>query len=176
MDDRKLILTATAKDRPGVVEAISQVVASHSGSWVDSSMVRMGGEFAGIVKISVPAQNIEDVTDALSALAKENIEIAVHEKGTSPHVPAAGQHVRLQLTGLDRTGIVLEVTGVLARFDVSIEDLQTASYTASMSGQIMFSAKVGAVVPDSVDVAELRNALEQIAHDIMVDINLTEAK
>ena len=45
----ELVLTAIARDRPGIVEALADVVTRHSGNWVDSSMARLGGEVQKVV-------------------------------------------------------------------------------------------------------------------------------
>ncbi len=50
-----MVLTAIARDRPGVVESLADVIAAHSGNWVESSMAQLGGKFAGIVRVEVPA-------------------------------------------------------------------------------------------------------------------------
>ena len=45
----EMVLTIISKDRPGLVQTLAQVIADHSGNWIDSSMARLGGEFAGIL-------------------------------------------------------------------------------------------------------------------------------
>ena len=40
--------------RTGLVEALSQVVAQHDGNWLESRMARLGGQFAGILRVGVP--------------------------------------------------------------------------------------------------------------------------
>ena len=49
--EQQFVLTIVAKDKPGIVQAVAEVVARHGGNWMDSSMVRLGGEFAGIVRV-----------------------------------------------------------------------------------------------------------------------------
>ncbi|NIM63004.1 MAG: glycine cleavage system protein R, partial [Acidobacteria bacterium] len=48
-----LVLTVNGPDRPGLVEALSQTVAKHQGSWLESRMARLAGHFAGILRVSV---------------------------------------------------------------------------------------------------------------------------
>ena len=49
----EMVLTIISKDRPGLVQTLAQVIADHSGNWIDSSMARLGGEFAGILRVDV---------------------------------------------------------------------------------------------------------------------------
>lgn len=168
----EMVLTAIARDRPGVVEALADVVARHSGNWIDSSMARLGGEFAGIVRISVPEGCVAKLEQAFAELSSTGIDVTL--RAGVPAEPPKGTHAKLELTGLDHTGIVLEVTRLLARHGVNIADLETTVYPGSMGGEPMFSAKADIVLPPDLDTDDLRDALELIANDIMVDIALTE--
>ncbi len=167
-----MVLTAIARDRPGVVESLADLIAAHSGNWVESSMARLGGEFAGIVLVEVPAKSAAKLEGALATLDKEAIDVTVHK--TASHAPPSGHHARLELTGLDHTGIVLEITRTLARHGVSIDELSTSVSRGSMGAEPMFSAQADIVLPASLGTNELSDTLEQIAADIMVDIELTD--
>lgn len=169
----ELVLTAIARDRPGVVEALADVVAGHSGNWVDSSMARLGGEFAGILRVSVEDDRVGALEAALAGLGAQGIDVTVR-RDRAP-AATAGRHARLALTGLDHPGILLEVSRILAQHAVSIDELRTSVFPGSMGGEPMFSAHADVVVPEALELAALREALERIAHDIMVDIDLTEA-
>jgi len=48
----EMILTIISKDRPGLVQTLAKS-CDHSGNWIDSSMARLGGEFAGILRVDV---------------------------------------------------------------------------------------------------------------------------
>ena len=169
----ELVLTVIARDRPGIVETLAEKVADHSGNWIDSAMSRLGGEFAGVLRVEIPDEQADALQQTLAGLAKEGLDITVR-RGAAP-APPSGHHVRLALTGLDHKGIVLEVTRVLASHGVSIDELQTNIFTGSMGGEPMFSAHADVVLPDDLDTNDLREALERIASDIMVDIELKES-
>ncbi len=166
-----LVLTIIARDRPGVVERVADVVAAHEGNWVDSSMARLCGQFAGLLRVQVPQARAAALEAALLRLGETDMKVTVcaaASAGTSP----PGRAVKLELTGLDHTGIVLEVTRVLARHKVNVEQLETAVFPASISGEAMFRARAQMRLPEGLDIATLRAALETIAQDIMVDIDL----
>ena len=63
-----LVVTVIGKDRPGLVESVSAVVEAHGGNWVESRMSRLAGEFAGILRVSVPAAGVEALSKSLEAL------------------------------------------------------------------------------------------------------------
>ena len=59
-----LVLTIIAADKPGVVERIAQNIAAHGGNWLESRMAHMAGQFAGILRVSVPAENRQALVGA----------------------------------------------------------------------------------------------------------------
>ena len=50
-----LVMTIIGPDRTGLVESVARVVADHGGNWLESRMCRLGGDFAGILRIEIPA-------------------------------------------------------------------------------------------------------------------------
>ncbi|MFM1814959.1 MAG: hypothetical protein RLZ98_1654 [Pseudomonadota bacterium] len=168
----EIVLTIVARDRPGLVKRVSEAVSANGGNWVDSSMARLGGEFAGIVRITLPEEKAAALEKALAGLAAEEIAVTVR-RGAGGVVPS-GTRATLVLTGIDHPGIVHRVASELAERNVSIDVLETEVFTGSMSGEAMFSARATVVLPTGFDELELRRALERLAQDIMVDIELSD--
>jgi glycine cleavage system regulatory protein len=80
----------------------------------------------------------------------------------------------LEIVGQDRPGIVREVSHALASFGVNVEDLHTECASAAMSGETMFKARATLSIPESCDTARIRQELEKIAEDLIVEISLAE--
>lgn len=170
----ELVLTVIARDRPGVIKALSEAIAAHGGNWIDSSMARLGGEFAGILRVAVPAGAGEVLVAALGKLKETGIDVTIRRGAEA--VPAGqGRCVRLELTGVDHPGIVHRVSAALASLDVNIDEMETRVFTGSMSGEPMFEAKATMMLPDGVEEAKLRTTLEALAKDLMVDVDLAAA-
>lgn len=168
------VLTAMSKDRPGIVEDIAAIISKHQGNWVNSSMSRLGGEFAGIVQFSVSPENADDLVAELINLKDKAIQIVVQQDpGPSPQAATeGGKRADLELTGIDHPGIVKEITHLLTTNNVTIEQLETGIFTASMAGEPMFYAKAKLLLPANLSPNTLEQATETIAQDIMVEINL----
>ena len=49
-----LVLTVVGDDRPGLVDALSGVIAAHDGNWEQSRMAHLAQKFAGILLVQVP--------------------------------------------------------------------------------------------------------------------------
>lgn len=170
--DNELVLTVIARDRPGLIKALSEAIARHGGNWVDSSMARLGGEFAGILRVSVPIGETAELETALGVLQKAGISVVIR-KGESSASARKGRHVRLELTGVDHPGIVHRISSALSALDVSIDELETRVFSGSMSGEPLFEAKAKIMLPDGVDETRLRETVEQVAKDLMVDVDLS---
>ena len=79
-----LVMTVIGRDRPGLVEAIASLVVEHHGNWLESRMCRLGGEFAGILRIQLPAENEPELLLALRKLEEQGINIVVKADHAPP--------------------------------------------------------------------------------------------
>jgi glycine cleavage system regulatory protein len=168
-----LVLTVVADDRPGLVDAISGVIEEHGGNWERSQMARLGGKFAGIVQVSVPDNAAEALRAGLDALTPVGVaHVSVEETAIEP--PVAGQRFVLTLVGTDRPGLLHSVTASLAAIGASIEELETDTKSAPMSGGLLFEANATVMLPASVPIDAVRTQLEALAGRLMVDIELSD--
>jgi glycine cleavage system regulatory protein len=75
--------------------------------------------------------------------------------------------------GADRPGIVHAISRALAAGDVGIEELQTETREAPMAGGMLFEATATLLAPPGRSADELRLMLEEIADELMVDLDLS---
>ncbi|HBK08669.1 MAG TPA: glycine cleavage system protein R [Acetobacteraceae bacterium] len=160
-----LILTVVGPDRPGLVRALSEAVAAAGGSWLESRMARLAGQFAGIVLVEAP----ERLTEDLRALESQGLRITV-QAGVASSVPAAAPRLALEVVGNDRPGIVRDISQVLAGCGVNIEELTTGVVSGSFSGEALFRVTALVRAPDDAAVAAVRTGLEALGNELMVDI------
>ena len=165
-----LVMTVIGNDRPGLVDSVASIVAEHGGNWLASRMSRLGGQFAGIVQVDVPSQSAQSLTDALKALDSRGLTVVVHSD--QPQSVAARQTNILEIVGQDRPGIVRQISHTLAEFGVNVEELHTECSSAAMSGETLFKARAVLNIPASCNIFELRQKLERIAADLIVEISL----
>lgn len=166
-----LVLTVISADRPGLVERVAQAVASNGGNWLESRMCRLGGQFAGIVRILAPADRRAALTAALEGLAAQGLKVTVYADDTST-ASAGATLANLELVGQDRPGIVQHVAAALAARNVNVEELTTECSSAPMSGETLFRAQARLRLPEPFDLAALQQELERIAGDLLVEIRL----
>ena len=163
-----LVLTVVGSDRAGLVAAVADVVTAHGGNWENSQLAELSGAFAGIIEVSVPAAQAEDLREALSGI-QGLVTAAVQATAREAE---ASRRFSFQVLGNDQPGIVREVASTLSAHGVSIERMTTQMRDAAMAGGRLFEATIVASVPASIDVDTLKSELERLAAEIQVDVTL----
>ncbi len=168
-----LVMTVIGRDRPGLVDSVAALVAEHGGNWLESRMSRLGGQFAGILRVEVPAERQAALAFALKTLESRGLTIVVQpDESKAPESNAQIQ--LLEIVGQDRPGIVSQISHALASFGVNVEELQTECASAAMSGETLFKARARLSIPKSCDTDAIRQKLEKIAEDLIVEISLAK--
>lgn len=170
--DTHLVLAVIGCDRPGLVNAVSETVTAGGGNWLDTRMASLAGQFAGILHVVVPAEKADALVTALNKLEQQGLRLIVQK--TDEPAPAVGEVLRLDLVGLDRPGIVRDLSRILAGQQVSITELETERVAGSFSGEAMFKARALLQLPVGLDADALRRSIESLANELMVDLGLDE--
>src|SRR6476659_7661760 len=168
-----LVLTLLGPDRPGLVELVAGVIASHGGNWLESRMSHLGGKFAGILRAELPADRVAAALAELARLESRGLKV-IAEAAPGTARGAGDRSMDLELVGLDRPGIVREISQLLAASGVNVEELVTNRTSAPMSGDMLFEARAHVRVPAAIDLASLRAGLERLASDLVVEVKLEE--
>jgi len=168
-----LVMTVIGQDRPGLVESVADLVASHGGNWLESRMSRLGGQFAGILRVEVLAEKEQELVANLKALSSRGLNVVVHSDQRKPE-PPPGRVRTLEIVGQDRPGIVRQISRALVSYGVNVEELQTECTSAAMTGETLFKARAKVRVPETADVEKIRGNLEKIASDLIVDISFAD--
>jgi glycine cleavage system regulatory protein len=170
---KDLVLTLLGPDRPGLVELVAAVVAKHNGNWLESRMTHLAGQFAGLLRAELPEAELPAAMQALAALEARGLKV-IATAATRPTAPTPEKVMMLELVGLDRPGIVREISQFLAASGVNVEELITNRNSAPMSGEMLFEARARVRVPAGSSVPSLRAGLERLASDLVVEIRLEE--
>ena len=165
-----IVLTVIAYDKPGLVGSLSQIIASNSGNWLESSMSQLAGKFVGILRVSVDDDRVEKLIEELNGLSSE-IKLII-EKTVDESAGQQSQMVELSLVGNDRAGIIKEISAAVSELGINMERLNTECVPAPMSSDALFKAKATLEVPENVALEQLQNKLEQLADDLIVEIEV----
>lgn len=171
--DSVLILTISGIDEVGLVERLADVVAAHGGNWEHCRMAHLAGRFAGLLQVRVSAGDQQELEMALRTIKGLDVMIAAgHAETLAASLASPGNGFTLELTGGDHPGIVRDVFKSLARFSVNVEELNTSTEPAPDSGVMLFRAQARLSYTGGTDLGQLREELQAIAADVMVDLNL----
>ena len=170
MQNEKIIITLFAKDQPGIVQALSDTVLQHQGNWLESSLSRLCGQFAGIVHIEVAPGNKEALLASLAGLSDQGIQVTVQSLQGTETEEGKINALQILVEANDRPGIVEEIATALAAQKVNVDHMDTEVASASMAGYQLFRAHLFLALPDNLSETGLEAALEQVSDDVMVSV------
>lgn len=166
-----IVMSVLGKDTPGLVKALSKLIVSHEGEWVESRMAQLGGKFAGILRIHLPVEQIDAFENAIhSTDLGLNVQF---ERADSVELKSENvRYYQLELIGQDQPGIVHRLATALESLGGNVEDLHSEVVDASMSGEHLFKAEVELSVADSIAFDDLKSRLNEMADDLVLDIDI----
>ena len=168
---KKLVVTFISDDRPGLVEKLSQMIQQRDGNWLKSKMAQLSGKFTGIVEISLPDGQVAALTEELKALSAEGISLLTEAvAGEQPQAQLNSGEV--SILGLDRPGIVNEISTALAALNFNVEEFHSLVEAAPMSGQPLFKADLAIGIPAAVNLEELSEKLDAISQSLDIECTL----
>jgi glycine cleavage system regulatory protein len=166
-----LVMTIIGPDRTGLVDALARPIAEHNGNWLESRMCRLGGQFAGIVRVGVESREMDALRYAIDAIKIEGLQITVQSDPMNAERVTSSM-VSVELVGQDRPGLLREITGVFARHNLNVEELSSECTEAPLGGGVLFKANATLAIPDQADLDAVGDDLEKIATDLLVDIRV----
>ncbi len=158
------VLTLVGADQQGIVAAVSQALFDGGCQLAEASMMRLGGNFAIMLRVShEDNKNLQDILAGIIQSMNLHLHIDNDVEAKTHHIEP---DVQVTVYGADRAGIVAQVTGVLAEAGLNIIDLETAVggdenkpiYIMSIEG----NAKNG--------IAALEKAVQSLDDDIEVSL------
>jgi len=169
---KSLVMTVMGKDRTGLVESLARLIADSGGNWLESRMCRLGGDFAGILRATVPEEKEESLINALQGTRSLELNVIIRRDETTPPTGLT-RMATLNLVGQDRPGIIYQISSALAHQNVNFEELETECSSAPMSGEMIFRATARLQLPQTCAVSELKKELEELGSELMVDISFS---
>ena len=165
------IITFIGEDRPGLVEQLSSVIESNRGNWLESRLSQLGGKFTGLILVSLPDDSGAALETELKALSSSGLSVRVTAV-TGSTAAVAGRDITLDVMGPDRLGIVREISRALADRQINVVEMDSHVSSAPMSAELIFTARIDAQIPDSTDMDDLSDTLDEIANTMTLEIDL----
>jgi glycine cleavage system transcriptional repressor len=167
---RTFVLALTGADRPGIVSAVTGVLAGHGLNLEDAEMAILRGHFAVMLVLAAPDDL--DATALRAELEKARTAIPL-ETVSLTEVPALGAAAAaaepthaITVYGADHSGIVHGVTSALAERGVNVVGLSTR-----VAGNI-YTMLIEVTVPEELGEAAIEEALAGVAVEQGVDVSV----
>jgi len=167
-----LIIAFIARDRPGVVEQIAEVVAKHGGNWLESRMAHLAETFTGVVRVTVPESHAVILTNDIAGLEEDGFQVMIQDAGAAKAVSAS--LLAFEIVGPDQPGILHELTRTIAGLGASVEEMETRIDSAPVSGEKLFAADTKVRLPEGLSEGAFRDALEDSANALFVDLVIVD--
>lgn len=115
------MLTLVGEDQPGIVAAVTETLYQQGWTLGEASMIRLGASFTIMMMISGEG----DVEALLAPVAKRlSLHLHLDEVAGGLHGHIA-PNIQVRVVGADRTGIVAQVTGALAKTGFNVLELES---------------------------------------------------
>lgn len=175
---KRYIMTAFGKDRPGVVADVTGLIYESDCNLENSTMTLLMDEFAMILLFTGRSETLEEM------LSRECRRLE-KERGVSAFFRAlemegAGGNMTysrhtLLVDGVDQAGIVYRVSRHLADNGINIANLSSNREPLPESGTALYHMEIEIQVPASRSLDDLVESLRALGEEIHVDIELDPA-
>ena len=171
---KNIVFTLTGADRIGIVEAVTKLLVEHDGNVETSRMVRLGGEFAMLALVSLPAGQIDNLNQVLDTLRKQGFTVTASQAEHARAEKYAGWlSYEIEVHGSDHEGIIHQIARHLSQCGINIESMDTGIIRAPMSGTPLFNMKAQVAVPPELSCQNWQDALAEVGHRLDVEITVS---
>ncbi len=172
-----LVLTLTGPDRIGIVENVTGLLVARGGNVEVSRMARLGGEFAILMLVSLPADHVVLLETDLESLGAQGYKV------TTTRIPLthAESHpgwiaYHIEVHGADHEGIIQEVARYLSHRGINIESMDSETTPAPISGVPLFTMTAEVAVPPDLAAEDWEAGLEDLSQHLNLEIRVVRVE
>jgi glycine cleavage system transcriptional repressor len=171
--EKKYIMTAFSKDRPGIVADLTEIIYENGGNLEDSSMTSMLDEFVIILLFTGPEEVFDErlSSDCRRLERDKGITAFVRPVETAPpktEVPIYRKTVKVE--GVDQAGIVYKISRYLADRDINIENLSSQRLISPESGTAIYTMEIQVQIPEKISTDQLETGLSEVGETLNLDV------
>ena len=174
---RYYALSAIGQDRPGIVADVSGLIYEVGRNLEDSSMTRLGEQFALLILLSGSGEEFEYRLSTSCKRMEWDKHLSIFLTSLEPPVgrfkpKEITELYELTTTGFDRMGIVSQATRLIADQGINIADMHTKATPSPESGTPIFTMKILLEIPAKVSPQDLLEKLNRLGEKLTMDISL----
>ena len=167
------VLTLTGPDRIGIVDNVTRLLLDHGGNVETSRMARLGGEFAILMLVSMPAEQFAGLEQDLEGLTVQGYKVTTTQaEQTYAEAHPGWLPYRIEVHGADHEGIIQEVAHYLSQRGINIESMDSETTPAPISGIPLFTMTAHIVVPPSLSGQGWEAGLESLGSRLNLEIGV----
>lgn len=175
-----LVINAVGPDRPGIVSEITKLVVEEGGNVGESQASRLGSHFGLMMLIEIPKMKSDALQSRVQLMSDMSTSCYITSNPDKVKVtPRDGYSGQFVLHGADNHGIVHEVTKVLAKHRLNIDELKTFEDKSQPYGGVSLFHMSGiatspAPLAKNFDSKSIREELEALGDQMNCDITLED--
>jgi len=159
------VLTLVGADQSGIVATVTDTLYQQGCSLAQASMMQLGANFAIMLRVSHDEnKNLKEILSTICTRLNLHLHI---DEDVSQVTENIEPNVQVTVYGADRSGIVAQVTSVLAQAGLNIIDLETD--VAGSKDKPIYIMSLEGVAEKGIDV--LQAAIKSLSSDIEVNID-----
>lgn len=168
---QSLAITAIGADRPGIVNALTEVLLDANLNIQDSRMSILGGEFAMIILASGEQTSVNKIIASKDEL-EQSLNLNLLIKPTSGNkTDSTQQHYKIQVKGMDNPGIVHKLARYLSQQQINIVNMQTDCIHAAHTGTPIFNVTMQVDIPTSKDIELIKDEFGKVCDELNMDVS-----
>lgn len=169
-----IVLTLTGTDRVGIVDDVTELLLGLSGNIEISRMARLGGEFAILMLVSLPPEQLTNLDKVIETLTDQGFKVTITQtEQTHEEAYPGWPSYQIDISGADHEGILHQLARHLSQRSISIEELESGTTRAPISGTPLFRLTVLVAVPPNLTAQEWIATLEDVGQRLNVDITVS---
>jgi glycine cleavage system transcriptional repressor len=164
-----LVISVLGKDRPGIVNELSECILDAGGNIADSRMSILGGDFAVILMVSGNWNTVAKIESQLAQLA-ETLDMTITSRRTEQRpVRRDLLPYGVDVVALDHPGIVHHLASFFSAREINIQGMDTSTYCAAHTGTPMFNVHMTVEIPARLHIATLREDFMEFCDQLNLD-------
>jgi glycine cleavage system transcriptional repressor len=172
---RHAILTIAGKDRPGILDEISQYLFERGGNIQDSRSVSLGGQFSMLFQVTGNQDAIAKIHRDLPLLAEQSrLQVQLSDVEPTSQSSLATFPYHFTATGKDQAGVVHRISHLMRVLNINIEDMHVHVDRADDPELARYRVELDLAVPRNIPITMLRDYFNHLCGEMQMDWTLRE--
>jgi glycine cleavage system transcriptional repressor len=153
------------------VQTVTKLLLARGANVETSRMARLGGEFAMLMLVTVPSEQLTSIDEDLLGLVAQGYKITTTRAERSYAEKYLGWvPYRIEAHGADHEGLIHELALYLSERGINIESMESETFPAPLSGAPLITMTAEVIIPPSVVAQDWEHGLHKLGHHLNLEI------